>query len=486
MFWVLRIALHPDLVSLQKMIVTAQTFPEWRAFGREIEDKLKWILRSRQKLYDKALVKEKTVALQEAGRAIQGDKELMMFLRLDMMRNFGNITKSKLHEHYFDAPTTIKAYVLEVQQQLKNVLETENIAKEDKLAFFRECRHVYGRTALVLSGGASLGTFHMGVVKALFDHQLLPRVISGTSAGAIVAAIACVRTDGELRETFDHINTLDIQFFGNNTTISLLQNFLKHGCLEDAACLTSRLRDILGDMTFREAFDRTGRVLNVSVSPAETNEDPRLLNYLTSPSVVIWSAVAASSAFPGLYPAQRILTKGIDGGLEGVDLRDGYGRKWRDGALQMDLPITTLSELFNCNFVMVSQCNPHLAPLLHIKRLVGNTMGGIIEMEMKNRCRQLQLLLPRWTKWLDLFAQDWEGDVTVVLPLSAMKLGKLITNPSVEDIIEAVKVGERQTWRHMWAIECHSAIEACLQACLLKLGEQRWITPVVSSDNVSR
>ena len=51
------------------------------------------------------------------------------------------------------------------------------------------------------SGGGSLGTFHMGVVKALHSLDALPRVFSGASAGAIVCAIICTRTDEELTET---------------------------------------------------------------------------------------------------------------------------------------------------------------------------------------------------------------------------------------------------------------------------------------------
>jgi predicted acylesterase/phospholipase RssA len=38
------------------------------------------------------------------------------------------------------------------------------------------------------------------VVKAFLDANLLPRVISGTSAGGLVAALVCTRTDDELRE----------------------------------------------------------------------------------------------------------------------------------------------------------------------------------------------------------------------------------------------------------------------------------------------
>lgn len=40
-------------------------------------------------------------------------------------------------------------------------------------------------------------------MKALLNQKLLPVVFSGTSAGALVAAMVCVRTDEELRELLD-------------------------------------------------------------------------------------------------------------------------------------------------------------------------------------------------------------------------------------------------------------------------------------------
>ena len=39
---------------------------------------------------------------------------------------------------------------------------------------------------------------HFGVVKAFLDAEILPRVITGTSAGGLVAALVCTRTDAEL------------------------------------------------------------------------------------------------------------------------------------------------------------------------------------------------------------------------------------------------------------------------------------------------
>ena len=40
---------------------------------------------------------------------------------------------------------------------------------------------------------------HIGVVKAFLDAGLLPRVIAGTSAGGLIAALVCTRTDEELK-----------------------------------------------------------------------------------------------------------------------------------------------------------------------------------------------------------------------------------------------------------------------------------------------
>jgi predicted acylesterase/phospholipase RssA len=50
----------------------------------------------------------------------------------------------------------------------------------------------------VLSGGGTHGSFHLGVVKGLVDHGHLPRVIAGSSVGAIVAAYVATRTPAQL------------------------------------------------------------------------------------------------------------------------------------------------------------------------------------------------------------------------------------------------------------------------------------------------
>ena len=60
----------------------------------------------------------------------------------------------------------------------------------------------------------------------------------------------------------------------------------------DVDVFIAAMRENLGgDITFHEAFNKTRRILNITVSSSTNFEMPRLLNYLTAPNVVIWSAV---------------------------------------------------------------------------------------------------------------------------------------------------------------------------------------------------
>lgn len=43
-----------------------------------------------------------------------------------------------------------------------------------------------------------LGNYHFGAVRALLETGLLPHIISGTSAGGVIGAMLCTRTDEKL------------------------------------------------------------------------------------------------------------------------------------------------------------------------------------------------------------------------------------------------------------------------------------------------
>jgi hypothetical protein len=71
--------------------------------------------------------------------------------------------------------------------------------REQVLAFLKRARSTYGRTALCLSGGSMMGSYHFGHFAGMLETGTLPHIISGTSAGSVIAAIVCTRTDEEIK-----------------------------------------------------------------------------------------------------------------------------------------------------------------------------------------------------------------------------------------------------------------------------------------------
>jgi TAG lipase / steryl ester hydrolase / phospholipase A2 / LPA acyltransferase len=193
------------------------------------------------------------------------------------------------------------------------------IPTDARLAFFNETRHSYGRTALLLSGGAALGFYHIGVVRTLMRNRLMPRVLGGSSAGSIVCAMIGTRTDEECeRDLFQvqgtnapgHFGRLALNFFrplaleplpgtpkneiaevyhntagafhdakrtwqllfpiGLRKVTSLVYDILTGNrrpqdlLMSDTAHFAECVRVNVGDFTFQEAFDRTGRILNIT------------------------------------------------------------------------------------------------------------------------------------------------------------------------------------------------------------------------------
>lgn len=54
----------------------------------------------------------------------------------------------------------------------------------------------------------------------------------------------------------------------------------------DIKTLETCVRENIGDITFKEAYDKTKRILNITVTNTDKFDSPRLLNYITAPNVV--------------------------------------------------------------------------------------------------------------------------------------------------------------------------------------------------------
>lgn len=110
-----------------------------------------------------------------------------------LLRNLGGICDPRLYSRsYLGTKNLTSSYIEEVSQTL------QFLSAEKLESFFADTKQSFGSTALLLQGGASFGLFHLGVIKALNEHKLLPRIISGSSIGALIAALVCIHTDEEL------------------------------------------------------------------------------------------------------------------------------------------------------------------------------------------------------------------------------------------------------------------------------------------------
>ena len=126
-----------------------------------------------------------------------GDVEEMMFsLRADILRNLGNMTDigRKLHEPLWGVPRAVRDYIDETRAQLRAIAQDNDVPIRRSWAFLQETRHCFGRTALLLSGGGTLGTFHVGVARALQRAGCCRACAGGEQRGSIVAAIVASRT----------------------------------------------------------------------------------------------------------------------------------------------------------------------------------------------------------------------------------------------------------------------------------------------------
>ncbi|KDP26217.1 hypothetical protein JCGZ_22463 [Jatropha curcas] len=472
----------------RNMMRTALTYEEWAHAAKMLDKETPKMNES--DLYDEELVRNKLQELRH--RRQEGSlRDIIFCMRADLIRNLGNMCNPELHKGRLQVPKLIKEYIDEVSTQLRMVCDsdTEELSLEEKLSFMHETRHAFGRTALLLSGGASLGAFHVGVVKTLVQHKLLPRIIAGSSVGSIMCSIVATRAWPELQSFFeDSLHSL--QFFDQmGGLFTVVKRVTTQGAVHEIRQLQWMLRHLTSNLTFQEAYDMTGRILAITVCSPRKHEPPRCLNYLTSPHVVIWSAVTASCAFPGLFEAQELMAKDRSGEivpyhppfkLEPEEGSSTSARRWRDGSLEIDLPMMQLKELFNVNHFIVSQANPHIAPLLRMKEFIraygGNfaaKLAHLTEMEVKHRCSQvLELGFPLGGV-AKLFAQDWEGDVTVVMPATLAQYSKIIQNPTLVELQKAANQGRRCTWEKLSAIKANCGIELCLDECVAILNHMR-------------
>ncbi|KAK4690148.1 hypothetical protein P7C71_g6576, partial [Lecanoromycetidae sp. Uapishka_2] len=202
--------------KLRRNLRSKTDYDEWRAAAQELDTHLgneQWKEADDYAYYDFTTVTKVKNQL-KAGRALaeshehskgrsskEAIHELRSLVEACVKNNFVGVENSRLYsETYYGTKHLAQEFVDELHASLAYLLHSTQLSKSEKYSLAKHLHTNFGRTALCLSGGATFAYYHFGVVKALLDASLLPDVITGTSGGAIVAALASTRTDEELQK----------------------------------------------------------------------------------------------------------------------------------------------------------------------------------------------------------------------------------------------------------------------------------------------
>ena len=246
----------------------------------------------------------------------------------------------------------------------------------------------------------------------------------------------------------------------------------------DGDHLEACLEENILDMTLEEAYRHTGREINITVSPYDRNQQSRLLNWRTSPNVLIRKAALASCAIPGIYPPVSLWAKNLDG--ERVPYIPG--RKFVDGSIQDDLPIRRLSRLFGVNHSIVSQTNPHVVPFLPRSESTDSSLSTLSDWAIRNVSMNLHYaldLVRRRVRSNDLglvvdkaqtvVKQRYIGDINLIPPRQPRNALRVLSNPSLEDVRAFIRAGEQTTWPKLAMIDNTTRISRTFRACRERL-----------------
>lgn len=324
-----------------------------------------------------------------------------------------------------------------------------------------------------------MGYFHAGVVSALFEQNLLPSVISGSSVGALLAAIICTHADSELGQCLQPGNlVVDI---AHQSDPDRRRALLSSGNRIDADGLVGYIEQCVPDLTFYEAFELTGRKLNISISGLRPGQAPRLLNAITAPNIFIRSAVQASCSIYGIYPPVTLQAKDSQG------IRIPYlpSQQWMDGSFLDDLPMKRLTRLYGVNHFIGSIINPVFlmsgftpdatpsffrSLMLSQARLVKHASREALKLSQDYLRIKSPALNMSMHLGYSLLSQDHTADLNISPKRRLGNPMKLLDALPLEEIQDLVREGELCAWERMEMVRNCTATSRTLDAILVDMG----------------
>ncbi len=450
-----------ELRKQRELLTTTQDYEDWKKVATTLDEmngSLGWRFVPQSSHYDYKYIKGIKLHLEELISENRLE-ECSSLLRGLMTRDFSGITSPNLYNYTLSGTKElIDEYYETILKCLQRIADSD---LKNKLEFFTELKHFYGRTGLIFSGGASVGMFHLGVISALLEFDLLPKVFSGASAGSMTCALVGTNSDDELRfHVRNNFTSLDFSAFENipkqGSIFRKLKRVLRDGYFVDKEPLQQFLFNNTYNLTFKEAFKKTGRIINITVTDSHHRKS-HILNYLTAPDVFVWSASIASCSLPLVYPSSPVFRKGKDGKPESWMPK---GHSFIDGSIGADVPVKALGVMFNVTNFLVSQVNIFVVPFISYSRFnrysrnyfflkIWEGLSGMVISEFKHRLNQISSIgwLPKRLSLLaNVVLQEYFGNITIFPNVGFRDAMQLFDNPSRDAVCEWTLRGRNATF----------------------------------------
>ena len=256
-----RIEFYPRVIGLRtknrlkRRLASARTYTEWRTAAEALDTALgldAWRTDPESSEYRSEILEDHVARLR--GYRMSGAfTALLEFLPESIYRNLSDLNANPLYEvAYGGTKHLVSSYYREAVSCLRFLCDAEipGVSDEEKLRRFKHGSHSFGRSALLLSGGATLGYYHLGVARALWEEDLLPWVVSGSSMGAIIASAVCTRSDAELAPWFETVCDTPRK----SLNMAPIAQIVRDRAIMDQDVVFEVVKSGVADLTFAEAF----------------------------------------------------------------------------------------------------------------------------------------------------------------------------------------------------------------------------------------
>jgi len=229
---------------------------------------------------------------------------------------------------------------------------------------------------LVLSGGAALGYAHVGVIKRLYELEMQPKEIVGTSMGAIIGSVYALNlSKKEFLSIFNEFSNI----------FKWLKLSFSNASVIDSIKIYRILEGVFGDRMISES------PIDLKIITANF-DDGSLRIFSKNDDIAIKDAVLASMSIPALFPQ--------------VEIDEEF---YVDGYLGANLGLNYLSDTSIQTIAIDVMGRNSLTPFVKDQyHFFGHTQAVIKSME-----RAMRLMMINQTQ---MIIKDFKGELLLIEP----------------------------------------------------------------------